>query len=62
MKVIKRLIIKWLNKIFCTHEWEVYKQIKTRHYWNSYDEDYYKVTNLDILICKKCGKIKKVKY
>lgn len=50
---LKKLLTKWL----CCHQWEQQARI------NCYDEDddstpaYY----LYMFICKKCGKIKKVK-
>ena len=47
---IKRFLDKWL----CCHQWVTYEKILVR---TDFGGSYYRY----ILICKKCGKIKKLK-
>lgn len=48
----------FLSKISCHHEWVTYTRNRTYEHDDS--KRPYKVE--DILICKKCGKIKKNNY
>lgn len=54
---MKKLILQLLQKLACCHEWEVHKLIRT--FEDSTKERPYLIT--EVLICKKCGKIKKIK-
>lgn len=51
--------MKLLEKLLCPHEWQLHKEIKV------YDENYtynnFPVEIRQILVCKKCGKIEKIK-
>lgn len=52
---MKKLILQWLEKIACHHEWGIHSEIQA--------EDKSKGTIVLIrqtLICKKCGKIKQI--
>lgn len=49
-------LIKLVEKWACRHEWENYRT--TKSYENASDKFPWKVEHT--LICKKCGKIKKI--
>lgn len=50
--IIKKLLEKWS----CKHEWELVREIKA--YFSTHKE----IIGYEcILICKKCGKIKRIK-
>ena len=57
-----------LNKIFCSHKWIIHikKNFTTEMFTKQYGE--YKGTGVtrdmttEVLICEKCGKIKKIEY
>ena len=55
MTMIKEL----LNKICCCHEWYRYSRVHVKDI--SFGEDLPCTYTQDTLICKKCGKIKKIK-
>lgn len=53
---MKKLILQLLQKWACCHEWEVHKLVQ------SYLEGHSRPAEIvEVLICKKCGKIKKIK-
>lgn len=52
-----KALIKLVEKWACCHEWTINKI--TRTYENFYDKRPSKIE--ETLICKKCGKIKKIK-
>lgn len=45
---------KYQNEWGCNHNWETYAE-------NEVHDDFEGISNEVIIICKKCGKIKKVK-
>lgn len=51
---MKRLIELLINKWTCCHEWEVVETVHTSNIWGIERMIY-------IVVCNKCGKIKKVK-
>lgn len=53
---MKEIINKLLEKWTCKHDWELLKHI--REYWSDKDNI---VGHQFILVCTKCGKIKKIK-
>lgn len=57
-KLIKIHFTKWLEKKTCCHNYVQYKHIS--HY--EFDSDLLPYKHTDILICNKCGKIKKLNY
>lgn len=53
---MREVILAFLRKIFCTHDWEEIKEVST--YADSSYSMPYKRTYL--YKCKKCGKFKKI--
>lgn len=51
---MKEYIKRFLDKLLCYHQWETYEKILVR---TDFGGSYYRY----ILICKKCGKIKRLK-
>lgn len=55
------MIKELLEKLLCKHEWYVHH--RTEVFGDGFGKDTDLPTSFeDILICKKCGKIKKIKY
>lgn len=52
-------MINLFNKMFCNHDWKTHS--KKLYEWNDGKSFDYSKT-VEILICKKCGKIYKIKY
>lgn len=59
------------KKWACLHTWKTHAKkediSENIYHWNSYDEKYeetplVEVYTIEVLICEKCGKIKKIKY
>jgi len=66
-------MIQFLKKIFCSHtytshakkeyNWNETNVIPETRYWNNpLTETNEYSTTVEVLICSKCGKIKKIKY
>ena len=53
---MKEVLIKLLEKWACSHDWDQYH--RTNVYEDDNTETPYKIK--ETLICKKCGKIKKI--
>lgn len=64
---------KLIEKLFCSHSWETH--VKETYEWAEkkvvpFTENWFRPQvqefefseTVEILICKKCGKIKKIKY
>ena len=50
------IIKQWLAKKACCHDWKVHETV------NVYDSQFeYPICTRQTLICKKCGKIKRIK-
>lgn len=49
-EILKKLIDKWC----CHHEWEIWRKVDVEGDWGNTWTVYH-------LVCKKCGKLKKVK-
>ena len=54
---MKEIINKLLEKWMCKHDWDLFKHIKV---YDEFSKDMASGHKY-IFICKKCGKIKKVK-
>ena len=52
---MKHLLTQLLSKIVCHHEWFVHSRVR----WE--DPDMGDTWRTEVLICKKCGKIKRIK-
>jgi hypothetical protein len=49
------LISKIIDKWFCLHKWELYQRT------NAFSKGYQRPSRVeDTLVCKRCGKIKKI--
>lgn len=53
---MRKIILAFLHKIFCLHDWEEIKSIST--YEDSYSSRPFKTTYL--YKCNKCGKFKQI--
>lgn len=53
---MKNILNKLLEKWLCKHDWGLFQHIKG--YWGDKDDI---ISHQYILVCKKCGKIKKIK-
>jgi len=56
-KVMKDILNKILEKFLCKHDWQLFETNAVYSTLEYNMPDYY----IHILICKKCGKIKKIK-
>lgn len=54
---MKKLILQWLDKLACHHDWMVHREVHV--YMDETDAEPYKTKQT--LICKKCGKIKRIR-
>lgn len=53
---MKKLILQWFEKIACHHEWMMHKEVEVY----ASEKDELPVKTKQTLICKKCGKIKRI--
>lgn len=53
--------MSWFKKINCKHEWKQHAS-KTYVKKDRYTETQIDEFTIDVMVCQKCGKIKKITY
>ncbi len=54
---MKQQFLQWLSKLSCHHKWDLHRRVKV--FINKCDT--LPVEIYETLICKECGKIKRIK-
>ena len=58
--MISKIFSLIFAKLFCLHQWDLYNEMKTYAYGRPAKDGHSPVETKHTLICKNCGKIKKI--